>query len=89
MYYYVKNESGNVSDVTEEIYNRLKDNPAYECWKEDPYKELPKEVQQVVEKSTDYTVREATEKMSEMSDSEKEAFVAEDEDRKTILKQLD
>lgn len=49
MYYYVKNESGNVSDVTEEIYNRLKDNDAYECWKEDPYKDLPEEVSEVIE----------------------------------------
>lgn len=49
MYYFVKNESGNVSDVTEEIYNRLKDNDAYECWKEDPYKDLPKEVTEMTE----------------------------------------
>lgn len=58
MYYYVKNESGNVSDVTEEIYNRLQDNDAYECWKEDPYKDLPEEVTDVldypIEKGADW-----------------------------------
>lgn len=91
MYYYVKNESGNVSDVTEEIYNRLKNNDSYECWKEDPYKDLPEEVTEMVDEgvpykgksSTDYTIAELKEMRDDFSDENWEEFIEGDE-RKTV-----
>lgn len=83
MYYFVKNESGNVSDVTEEIYNRLKDNDSYECWKEDPYKDLPEEVTEMVDESTNYTIAELKEMRDDFSDENWEAFIEADE-RKSV-----
>lgn len=84
MYYFVKNESGNISDVTEEIYNRLKDNGAYECWTEDPYKDLPAEVTEMTQdKSTDYTIADLKEMRDDFSGEEWEAFTEGDK-RKTV-----
>lgn len=58
MKYYVKNPSGNVSDVTEKIYKQRQRNDEYKCWTEDPYKEVPKEVEDnAVEDTTEYPVR--------------------------------
>lgn len=89
MLYYVKNKSGNVSDVTEEIYNRLLDNDAYECWTEDPYANLPQEVTDNTPKSTDYTVREFVELAKDMNQEDLRAMIPESEERTTITDLLD
>lgn len=57
MLYYVKNKSGNISDVTERIYKRCQKDDEYECWTEDPYKSVPKEVEDNAEPEKEYPVR--------------------------------
>lgn len=81
MLYFVENESGNVSDVTEKIYNRLKNKKDYKCWTEDPYAQLP-EVE-TIGSSTDYTISELRRMRDDYSDSEWKEFTKGDQ-RKTI-----
>lgn len=89
MLYYVKNSSGNVSDVTERIYNDLKGSDEYECWTEDPYENLPDEVAGMQKTSTDYTAKEAREIAKEMNPEDRAAFIGDDEDRVTVTRLLD
>lgn len=92
MLYYVKNKSGNISDVTERIYKRCQKDDEYECWAEDPYKEVPKEVEEnKVEEtppegygtSTDHTIRELNDMRASFSDEDWKEFTKNDE-RKSV-----
>lgn len=89
MQYFVKNESGAIFDVPKWIYEERLEDDSYECWTEDPYKELPDEVTENVLSSGDYTVKEAKEMAEDMTDQELEQFIDEGEDRKGILELLD